>query len=154
MNSSLFVDLLTFSCSLEKESDNKDLQCGHSNHHQDFDQGEIEYPLLSALDRAEISVFSCSEVFLHPADRAQLAADLENRIFQLLGLLVVCASFRRYRCVLYFVLDLGVISGWGHAWFQGKRHTEISKSTILSANVDISLLKQNRYSPVIFAVNT
>lgn len=33
-------------------------------------------------------------------------------------------------------------------------HTAISKSTIFSANVLISLLKQNRYSPTSFAVNT
>lgn len=34
------------------------------------------------------------------------------------------------------------------------QHTAISKSTIFSANVDISLLKQNRYSPTLCAVNT
>lgn len=34
------------------------------------------------------------------------------------------------------------------------RHTAISKSTILSANVLISLLKQNLYSPVCCAVKT
>lgn len=33
---------------------------------------------------------------------------------------------------------------------QGPRqHTAISKSTNFSANVDISLLKQNRYSPML-----
>jgi hypothetical protein len=34
------------------------------------------------------------------------------------------------------------------------RRTAISKSTVLSANVDISLLKQKRYSPRSFAVKT
>lgn len=35
-----------------------------------------------------------------------------------------------------------------------QERTAISKSTIFSANVLISLLKQNRYSPISFAVNT
>jgi hypothetical protein len=45
-----------------------------------------------------------------------------------------------------------VMLGWAFA--ECKQRTAISKSTIFSANVDISLLKQNEYSPMLCAVKT
>lgn len=56
------------------------------------------------------------------------------------------------------VLDGPGIRGWsrGVLGVHARRGplTAISKSTIFSANVDISLLKQNVYSPVVRAVKT
>jgi hypothetical protein len=72
----------TFSSTLEEEPDHQDLQGSHSNHHTYFNQAEIEDSLLCALDCAEITVLSCSEVLLHSADRAQLSADLEDRVLK------------------------------------------------------------------------
>ena len=73
---------LTFSSPLEEESDHQDLQSSHAHHHAHFNQAEIEDSLLRASDRAKIAVLSCAEVFLHPADRAQLPANLENHVFE------------------------------------------------------------------------
>jgi hypothetical protein len=42
----------------------------------------------------------------------------------------------------------------GHLPSGTRQRTAISKSTIFSANVDISLLKQNWYSPMLWAVKT
>lgn len=61
---------LTLSGTLEEESDHQDLQPSHSYHHQNLNQREIEDPRLCALNSTEVSVFSCSEIFLHPADCA------------------------------------------------------------------------------------
>lgn len=78
---------LTFSGTLEKEPDNQNLQCRHTDHHTHFHQAEVEYSLLRAPDCAKVSVLSGSEIFLHPADRAQLAAHFENGVLQGRGLL-------------------------------------------------------------------
>lgn len=55
----------TFSCSLEKELDYKNLQSSHTHHQPALDHAEIENAALGAFDRAEIAVFACSEIFLH-----------------------------------------------------------------------------------------
>lgn len=68
----MFRQRLTFPGTLEEESDNQDLQTSHSNHHAHLDHTEIEDSLLRTPDRAEIAVLSCPEVFLHPANCAQL----------------------------------------------------------------------------------
>ena len=62
---------VTFACPLEKEADNKHLKAGHSNHQSRLDHTKIEYPVLGALDRAEIAVFSSPEVLLIPMDCGQ-----------------------------------------------------------------------------------
>jgi len=77
---------LTFSSPLEEESDHQDLQSSHAHHHAHLNQAEVEDPLFGAPDRAEIAVLSCPEVFLHPADRAQLSAHFEDHVFEDRGL--------------------------------------------------------------------
>lgn len=75
-------DKRTFSSSLEEESYYEDLQPGHAHHHDHLDQAEMEDSLLCALDRAEVAVLTCTEIFLHPTDGAQLAAHFKNHVFQ------------------------------------------------------------------------
>ena len=74
--------VLTFSRPREEEPHHCNLQSCHCHHHKHFDQAKVEYPLLRAPDRAEIAVFSCPKVFLHAADRAQLARDLEDQVLE------------------------------------------------------------------------
>lgn len=97
---------LTFPGALEEEPHHQNLQCSHTNHHADFDQAEIENPLLCTLHRAEIAVLSRSEILLHPADGRQLRGDLEYCILQGRVLGRICAAFLRDCRVLGFVLDL------------------------------------------------
>ena len=72
---------IAFPRPLEEEPDDQDLQSRHPNHHPYFDQTEIEDSLFRTPDRAEVPVLSCTEVFLHAADRAELATDFEDRVF-------------------------------------------------------------------------
>jgi len=109
--------MLTFSRTLEKESHYQDLDGSHTNHHQDFHQTEIEYPLFRTLDCTEVSVFSCSEILLHSADRAQLTTDLEDSILKLSSLSVVGTTFCRNRGMFLFIFNLcryGVLAGVHH----------------------------------------
>lgn len=58
----------TFPGSLKEEPDHQNLQDGHAYHHNDFNQAEIEDSLFCTSDSAEIAVFSCPEILLHPTD--------------------------------------------------------------------------------------
>ena len=58
----------TFPSALEEEPDDKHLQPSHQNHHPALHHAEVEYPRFRALDRAEIPVLSCAEIFLVAVD--------------------------------------------------------------------------------------
>jgi hypothetical protein len=47
-NNRILEPKLTLASSLEEDSDDKDLQTGHGDHHQTLNDGEIEDSLLSA----------------------------------------------------------------------------------------------------------
>lgn len=57
---------------LEEESDDKDLQTTHGNHHGALDQAEVDDSSLRASDGAEVSVLSRAEVLLVSCDGGQL----------------------------------------------------------------------------------
>lgn len=73
---------ITFSVTLEEESDDQNLKTCHSDHHAHLDQTEVEDSLFRAPHRAEVAVLPGPEILLHPADRAQLSTDLVNHIFE------------------------------------------------------------------------
>ena len=58
---------------LEKEPHNKHLQPSHTNHHQTLNNTEIEDSPLRTPNRAEITILSCTEVFLVSCDSRELA---------------------------------------------------------------------------------
>ena len=91
---------------MEEEPDDKDLQSRHANHHAYFDQTEIKNPLLRTPNRAKVSVLSCSEVFLHAANGAELAADFEDGVFERGGLFGSRALFLREESGAGLVFDL------------------------------------------------
>jgi len=97
---------LTFPCALEEEPYDQNLYGSHTGHHQHLNQREIEYPLLCTFDGAEVSILSCPEILLHPADCTQLAADLEDRVLELSCLGIVGAAFRGDLGMFLFVFDL------------------------------------------------
>lgn len=78
-----FCCSLTFPSALEKEPDHQDLQGSHTDHHQHLDQTEIENPLFRTPDSTKVAVLPGPEILLHPADRAQLAADFVHHVFEL-----------------------------------------------------------------------
>ena len=78
---STIVSWLTFPCTLEKEPHDENLQPGHGNHHTRLHDRKIEYPLLCTPDRAEVPVFSCSEVLLHAIDGGKGVRELEDAVF-------------------------------------------------------------------------
>lgn len=51
-------------CALEKETDDKDLESSHADDEAGLDQAEVDNPLLSAPDGAEVAVLACAEVLL------------------------------------------------------------------------------------------
>jgi hypothetical protein len=57
---------------LEKESNNKNLQTSHANHHQALNNTKIEDSPLGTPDCAEISVLAGTEVFLVARDGGEL----------------------------------------------------------------------------------
>jgi hypothetical protein len=91
----ILCSYVTFPRTLEEVPDNEHLQCSHTNHHGRFDEGEVEYSPLRAADSIKVSVFSRPEVFLHPADCAQLPTDLKHQIFKLSMLFGSCSGFLR-----------------------------------------------------------
>lgn len=142
----------------KKEPHNRNLHPRHRHHHQHLNQTEIKDPLLRAPDRAEIPVLPRPEIFLHAGHGAQLPAHFEDEVFKCGVLFGGGAGFLREERGFGFVFDLDSvfcqIVGWeGMLEVEGER-TATSKSTILSANVDISLLKHTRYSPTFCAVKT
>jgi hypothetical protein len=54
----------TFPCTLEEEPDDEHLETSHRNHHKTDYAAEVEDSLLGRADGAQISILSCSEVFL------------------------------------------------------------------------------------------
>lgn len=58
------IEKLTFPRSLEEESHDENLQASHTHHQPTLHHAKIEYPRLGALDRAEVSIFACTEVLL------------------------------------------------------------------------------------------
>ena len=72
---------LTFPRPLEKESHNKNLQPGHRNHHPTNNHTEVKNPPLRTLHRAKIPILPRPEIFLIPAYRAQIPANLHNALF-------------------------------------------------------------------------
>ena len=91
---------------MEEEPDDQDLQSRHPDHHAYFNQTEIEDPLLRTSNRAKVSVLSCSEVFLHATNSAELAADFEERVFERGGLFGSRALFLREEGGARLVFDL------------------------------------------------
>ena len=97
---------IAFPRSLEEKPNDQDLQSRHPYHHPYFNQTEIEDSVFRTPDRAEVPILSCTEVFLHAADRAELATDFENRVFQRRGLFRGCAGLLREQGGARFVFDL------------------------------------------------
>jgi hypothetical protein len=54
----------TFPRALKEEPHNENLQTRHGHNQTTLHQTEVEYTLLCALDRAEVSVLACAEVLL------------------------------------------------------------------------------------------
>lgn len=77
----------TFPGALEKEADNEDLQSCHGHNQARLHQTEVEYPLLGALDGAEVAVLARAEVFLVAGDGGELRGELEDGFFEDRGLL-------------------------------------------------------------------
>lgn len=141
---------------MEKEPHNEDLQASHCDHDQALQYAEVENTLLRAPHRGEVPVLSRAEVFLVSVDGRQLGGDFEDGFFEDGGLLGSRALLGRELCAC-FVLNLESVSmgvGRPDGRWNNSRHTAISKSTTFSAKVDISLLKQKRYSPRSLAVKT
>jgi hypothetical protein len=97
---------IAFPRPLEEEPNDQDLQSRHPYHHPYFNQTEIEDSVFRTADRAEVPILSCTEVFLHAADRAELATDFEDRVFQRGGLFRGCAGLLREQGGARFVFDL------------------------------------------------
>ena len=77
----------TFPSALEEEADNEDLQSCHGHKQARLHQTEVEYPLLGALDGAEVAVLARAEVLLVAGDGGELRGELEDGFFEDRGLL-------------------------------------------------------------------
>lgn len=73
----------TFSPTLEKHPDDKDLQTGHGNNHQTLQQRKVEDSALGAPDGAEVAVLPGAEVLLLACDGAELATELQDALLEL-----------------------------------------------------------------------
>src|SRR5699024_8260370 len=101
------------------------------------------------------AVLARAEVLLASRNGGQLARDLEDGLLEHRCLLWRRALLRRDLRGARLVLDLHELAAAREPWTncEGQR-TEMSKSTYFSANVLISLSKQNEYSPACLAVKT
>lgn len=77
---------VAFSCALEEEAHDKDLQSTHADYQPALNQAKVHDPLLCAADCAEVAVLSRAEVFLISGDGGELAGDLEDRLLEGRGL--------------------------------------------------------------------
>lgn len=148
----------TFPGTLEEEAHNKDLQRSHGNHHQRLDHTEVENPTLGTPNGTEVTVLTCAEVLLVAGDGGELRGELVDRLLQTGGLFGA-STLTGGKLGALFVLDLYVTMAqlvFVHCFLESAdmKRTAISKSTIFSAKVDISLLKQKVYSPTLWAVKT
>lgn len=89
----------------EEHPHDKDLQASHADHDSTFQQAEVEHSLLRTPDRAEVSVFSCAEVFLLAGKGGDLAGHAEDGLLDAAELLGSCAGFLREVCAR-LVFDL------------------------------------------------
>ena len=145
---------------LEESSDNKDLECAQGDDENTFNNWEPDDPRFCWADGREVSILPCTEVLLCSSwcqfrlDARELPMvdncpeSLKKDSSSLLGVsssdeAAFCGNCARGSCSTY---------GWVRSIVN--RVTVISKSTIFSANVDISFEKQKEYSPVCWAVNT
>lgn len=62
------IEKLTFPRPLEEEPHDEYLQASHTDHQPTLHHAKIKYPRLGALDRAEVSIFACTEVLLVAID--------------------------------------------------------------------------------------
>lgn len=73
---------VTLASTLEEESDNKHLQRTHTDNKSNLDHAEVDNALLRARDSAEVTVLTCSKVFLVSGNGGKLAGDLEDGLLQ------------------------------------------------------------------------
>jgi hypothetical protein len=76
---------------LEEEPNNENLQSGHGNHHEAFNDAEVPDSAFRRPHGTEVAVLACSEVLLVTGDGGQLRGKLENRLFDRGGLFRVRA---------------------------------------------------------------
>lgn len=130
---------------LEEEADDKDLQAAHEDDQAALDDADVDDPALGAPDGGKVAVLARAEVLLAPGDGRQFARQLEEALLQGAGLFGGGALLGGDLGAL-LVLDLwqdGLVKSQDGEKHEGAGRTAISKSTNFSANVLISLLKQN-----------
>ena len=90
---------------LEEKPHNKHLQSPHGDDKAALDQAEVYDPLFCATDRAEVSVFAGSEIFLVSGNGRKLSRDLVERFLQRSSLLGAASLLGR-QVDARFILDL------------------------------------------------